>query len=95
MSAEVIPFIGPYRRDENEVIVIDPPPQKGHVLVFFAKPPRPRVRKSRWLIIIEFCDGTDEIIEGPTDWVTAMVVARTWGRKYGFPVKDLSIISFD
>jgi hypothetical protein len=91
MNANVIQFSG--QRDKSGVLIIPPPEEKGAVYVFFGKP-RPRSRKSRWFILIQFCDRTHEFEEGAADWQTAILLARVRARKYGFRVIDMSDIDF-
>lgn len=90
MSVDVIQFGS--KREKDGCLVIPPPEEKGAVYIFFGKP-RQRSRKSRWFILIQFCDRTHEYEEGPADWQAAVFLARTRARKYGFRVIDLSGVS--
>ena len=94
MSAAVLPFRKPHKRDADGVLHVPPPVKKGTIYVFFGRR-RPLARKSRWFIVYEFCDGTYDREEGPGDWKTAMFLARVRARKYGFRVSDLSCLSRD
>lgn len=88
-AAQVLPFKRPIRYSEDGVLYVPPPSCEGVVYIFFGKP-RERMRKPRWYIVIQFCNSTHDLEEGPADWETAMFVARCRARKYGFRISDVS-----
>jgi hypothetical protein len=89
-GAQILPFKKPIRRDADGSLYVPPPALPfGSVYVFYGFN-KPRQRKRRWYIVIEFLDLSHDIENGPGDWGAAMLLAKVRARKYGFRVVDLS-----
>lgn len=90
MTGQVVPFEKPCRLDPDGSPYAPPPVlRRGTVYVFYATL-KPKQRKKRWFIMTEFLDQTYEEEEGPSDWASAMTLAKVRARKHGFGVSDLS-----